>query len=309
MATTTVKLSSGYDMPLLGLGTWKSEEGEVGAAIKAAIEAGYKHIDGAWAYQNEKECGQALKSLFESNKISRKDLFYTSKLWNRFHHPSHVQECLDDTLKNLQLEYLDLWLMHWPVAFKYDSKGLQETDADGKVLTEDVDIVDTWRAMEKMVETGKVRSIGVSNFTIKNLEKILAIAKIKPAVNQVELHPYLPQTALLDFCAKHNIHVTAYSPLGSGNKEPNLLEDPIIKEIADKHKKNVGQVCISWGVKRGTTVIPKSVKAERIRSNFEIIDLTEEEMKKINSIKTRKRVVDPKEFWKVDVFGGDFADK
>ncbi|KND00784.1 uncharacterized protein SPPG_03897 [Spizellomyces punctatus DAOM BR117] len=289
---TVFTLNTGAKIPAIGLGTWKSEPGQVGEAVKAAIEAGYRHIDGAYAYENEKEIGETLSKLFSSKTIKRSDLFYTSKLWNTFHDPKDVEKGLNETLNNLGLEYLDLYLMHWPVAFK-----------PGTSEVVDVDYVETWKAMEKLVQTGKVKAIGVSNFDIPHLERLLSSTSIIPAVNQVELHPYLPQPSLLAFTKKHNILLTAYSPLGSGGS-PSLLSDSTITEIAKKHAKDPGQVLVGWAVQRGTAVIPKSVNPKRIKSNLDIAVLDNEDLKRIESVTTRKRFVDPKSFWGVDVFDG-----
>ncbi|TPX58440.1 hypothetical protein PhCBS80983_g03153 [Powellomyces hirtus] len=308
MATTipTIKLNTGAHMPQVGLGTWQSEPGEVGQAVTAAIEAGYTHIDGAMCYQNEKEVGAALKKLFKDGKIKRENLFYTSKLWNTFHRVDKVAEGFNTTLSDLGLDYLDLFLVHWPYSFQ-PGETLFPKDANDKIILDSTDIVETWKEMEKLVDAGKVKAIGVSNFDINALKHLLANCRIRPAVNQVELHPYLPQPALVNFCKKEGIAVTAYSPLGSGG-EPSLIKDETITKIANAHGKDAGQILISWAVQRGTIVIPKSVKPSRIQSNLQIIKLSDEEMKEISSIKTRKRFVDCKSFWSLDLFKGDTAD-
>ncbi|KAJ3272663.1 hypothetical protein HK104_004421 [Borealophlyctis nickersoniae] len=290
MATgRSFKLNTGATIPAVGLGTWKAEPGKVGEALKVAIDAGYRHIDGAWAYDNEKEVGDALAEIFKQGKVKREDLFYTSKLWNKFHKPADVQKAIAETLGNLRIGYLDLYLVHWPVSF----------DGDKKTLDDKSTITETWRAMEKLVDEGKVRAIGVANFPEYLLQDLLSIARIKPAVNQVELHPHLPQPKLLEYCKKEGIHLTAYSPLGSGK---GLLDDPVVKEVAKKTGKDAGQVLISWGVARGTSVIPKSTNPDRIRSNFQDFELSPEDIKTLDSIKTHHRTCDPKEFWGIDLF-------
>ncbi|KAJ3162867.1 NAD(P)H-dependent D-xylose reductase (XR) [Geranomyces michiganensis] len=201
---------------------------------------------------------------------------------------------------------LDLYLIHWPVSFQPGGE-LVPKDKDGKTIQDSTDILDTWKELEKLVDAGKVRSIGVSNATVEILEKVIKHARIKPAVNQVELHPYLSQTALLDFANKHNVLLTAYSPLGSGH-ERSPLKDAVIQEISKKHgNKDPAQIILSWAVQRGTVVIPKSVTESRIKSNRNIEKLSDE-MAQINGIKTRVRVVDPKEFWRIDIFKGSYAD-
>ncbi|KAJ3414615.1 NAD(P)H-dependent D-xylose reductase (XR) [Chytridiales sp. JEL 0842] len=299
----TFKLSSGHIAPSFGLGTWRAAPNEVGAAVRAALDKyNYLHIDCAAIYENEKEIGQVFTDLFKrsSNPIDRSKIFITSKLWNTNQHPADVPVACAQTLSDLELDYLDLYLIHWPLpAVKNGGK-----DASGKLaLRTDFTLEDTWRAMEKLVDEGKVKSIGVSNFTIKKLKEVLSFARIKPAVNQVELHPYLPQHDLLSFCKANDIMVTAYSPLGSG-QEPSPLKDKLIVELAKKYNKTPAQVLISWGLQRGTQVIPKSSKEERVKENAEHFVLEAEDFEKLNNLykTTSKRFVDPKDFWGHDIF-------
>jgi diketogulonate reductase-like aldo/keto reductase len=204
-------------IPALGLGTWKSEKGKVAQVIeKAIVDFDYRHIDCASVYGNEKEIGRAFKKVFLSKKVSRNDLFVTSKLWNTKHHPDNVEKACKQTLNDLQIDYLDLYLMHWGIAFAPGSN-LEPIDKNGMVKTEPVSIKETWQAMEKLVENGLVKSIGVSNFTVMMIIDLLSYAKIKPVINQVEVHPYNSQQELVDFCHKQGIQVTAYSPLGSSD--------------------------------------------------------------------------------------------
>jgi len=292
------KLNTGASIPHVGLGTWQSKPDVVKHAVKVALQSGYRHIDCAWIYGNEKEVGEAIR---ESN-IPRSELFITTKLWNNSHRPEEVLPALETSLKNLGLDYVDLYLIHWPLAFKSGPDAVAR-DSEGKLLFENVDFTETYKAMEALIPTGKTKAIGVSNFSIKNLEKLLASAKIVPAANQVELHPENPQWELLEFCKAKGIHLTAYSPLGSTDSP--LIKREEISKIAQKHNSNNANVLIAWGVQRGTSVIPKSTTESRIISNFQDIVLDEEDLKTLKAItegKAPHRYCDPKDFWGVDIF-------
>ncbi|XP_065335513.1 aldo-keto reductase family 1 member B1-like [Cloeon dipterum] len=292
-----VKLSNGFDMPILGLGTWKSSPGVVGQAVRDAIDVGYRHFDCAHCYANEDEVGEGLNAKIKEGAVKREDLFITSKLWNTNHPPEMVIPACKTTLKNLGLEYLDLYLIHWPLGYK---DGLERfpTDENGKMIFSDADFVDTWPEMEKLVEMGLVRSIGLSNFNSQQIDRILKIAKIKPVVNQVECHPYLNQKKLMEFCKSKGISITAYSPLGSPDRpwakpgEPGLLDDKKLKEMASKLGKSVAQLVIRYQVERGNVVIPKSVHKERMAENFNVFDfeLGEQGMQYIDSFDCNGRV-------------------
>ncbi|ORZ03507.1 NADP-dependent oxidoreductase domain-containing protein [Syncephalastrum racemosum] len=292
-----VKLNTGALMPAVGLGTWQSAPNEVYDAVLTAIKAGYRHIDTAFIYRNEKEVGQAIKD----SGVPREQLFVTTKLWNNSHRPDMVEAALKQSLQNLQMDYLDLYLMHWPIAFQASPKPFPK-DADKKIILDPATTFnETYAAMEKLVGP-RVRAIGVSNFTIGNLQKLLQTARITPAVNQVELHPYFPQWDLLEFCRKANIHVTAYSPLGSTSSP--VMEDPTVVDIAAKHKQTPAQILLAWGVQRGTSVIPKSVTPARIIKNFEQVELTQVEMDRLSQVAKAdaKRLLDPSSLWGVDIF-------
>nr|CAH7752799.1 unnamed protein product [Callosobruchus chinensis] len=274
-----IKLNNGLEIPAFGLGTWKSKPGEVEQAVKDAIDLGYRHIDCAYVYGNEKEVGAALKAKLNDGTVKREDLWVTSKLWNAFHRPDLVEKALKESLKNLQLDYLDLYLIHWPVAYKEEGE-LFPRDANGKIIFSDVDYVDTWKALEECVRKGLTKSIGLSNFNSKQIERVLSIATIKPVMDQVECHPYLNQKKLIEFCRSKNIAVTGYSPLGSPDRpwakpeDPQLLDDPKLKQLADKYKKTPAQILLRYQVERGVITIPKSVTKSRLQQNIDIFDFS-----------------------------------
>lgn len=292
-------------MPTLGLGTWKSMPNQVSEAVQyALLEADYKHIDGASIYRNEPEIGIAYSEVFK--KIKREDIFITSKLWNTNHDPNNVESACRQSLKDLQLDYLDLYLMHWGVAFKHGEE--LEPMKDGKAVTEQVSIRETWEAMENLVKLGLVKSIGVANFTTMMLQDLMAYAKITPVMNQIELHPYNAQQDLVNYCHYRGIAVTAYSPTGRMGVELSnpirLHENPVVKKIAAKHNKSVPQILINWAIERGTMVIPKSVTPERIKENIEVFDfqLDNTDMNELNSLDKGLRYVDPSDWWGIPYF-------
>jgi alcohol dehydrogenase (NADP+) len=291
-------------MPALGLGTWKSEPDEVYTAVRAAIEVGYRHIDCAAIYQNEEEIGRALTDAFQAGDAKREDMWITSKLWNDSHTPEHVRPALETSLKKLQLDYLDLYLIHWPVALRHGIE-LPRGPEDFLPLSE-VPLESTWEAMLNVSEQGLARQVGVSNFSKRMIEQVSVATGHTPAVNQVELHPYLQQDALIAACKALGVAVTAYSPLGSpdsaammGRHDDVLLtQHPTIVEIADAHQATPGQVLIAWAIARGTSVIPKSVNPGRIAENWGAreLALTLADMTAIAALDRHQRMVDGS-FW------------
>ncbi|KAF7562932.1 hypothetical protein G7046_g1203 [Stylonectria norvegica] len=270
-------LRSGGRMPAVGLGTWQSQSGEVEHAVQWAIQAGYRHIDTAFAYGNEKEVGLGIKA----SGVPREEIWLTTKLDNQWH--KRVLEALGISLENLGTDYVDLYLMHWPVSLD---------PLDENKIIEDWDYIDTWCKMQQLVSSGKVRNIGVSNFGVYQLERLLADERctIVPAVNQVELHPYNPSTNLLAYNNHHNIHTTAYSPLGSTNSP--LYRNQTITSIAQYHRRTPQQVLLMWGIQRGTSVLPKSVTKSRIEANWDLEGwrLRDEDMFKLSAIQDRFKV-------------------
>jgi alcohol dehydrogenase (NADP+) len=296
----TIKFRNGDEMPIIGLGTWKSKPGEVYQAVLWALEAGYRHIDCAAIYNNEKEVGNALEKAFKDRLIKREELFITSKLWNSNHRLDDVQAALKRTLKDLKLSYLDLYLIHWPVSFK-QGVGFAENREEFYTYS-DVPLIQTWEGMEQCKDQGFTRHIGVSNFNIEKLGELIRSGRIVPEMNQIELHPFLPQEKLVNFCRSNGILLTAYSPLGSGDRadsikkpnEPSLLENPTVIEIASAHKASSAQILIAYSIHRGIAVIPKSVNKERIGQNLEAskIQLSEADMEKLSNIGISYRYVD-----------------
>uniref|UniRef100_A0A8C2VLP9 Estradiol 17 beta-dehydrogenase 5-like n=1 Tax=Chinchilla lanigera TaxID=34839 RepID=A0A8C2VLP9_CHILA len=304
-----VELNDGHFMPVLGFGTYAPEEvpkSMATDATKLAIDAGFRHIDSAYIYQNEEEVGLAIRSKIADGTVKREDIFYTSKLWSTFHRPELVQSCLERSLKKLQLDYVDLYLIHYPVSMKPGENSFP-TDEHGKVIPDAVDLCATWEAMEKCKDAGLAKSIGVSNFNRRQLEKILNKPglKYKPVCNQVECHPYLNQSELLEFCKSKDIVMIGYAVLGSNsgkewlNKDnPVLLEDPVLVALAQKHQRTPAQVALRYQLQRGVVALAKSFNKERLQENFQVFDfqLTPEDMKALDGLNRNIRYFPDSQF-------------
>jgi alcohol dehydrogenase (NADP+) len=300
----TASFTNGDGMPLLGLGTWKAAPGEVGAAVREAIRLGYRHIDCASVYANEPEVGEAIRDAIDAGEVRREELWITSKLWCNAHGQSNVEPALRRTLADLGLEWLDLYLVHWPVPIR---PGVAFPSSGDELLPlEAVPLADTWAGMEAVLELGLTRHIGVSNFSSRKLHKLLAHCRIQPEVNQVERHPLLQQPELLAHCSAAGVHITAYSPLGSGDRpaalkgadEPVLLDNPVIGAIAAEHGCSPAQVLIAWQLQGGISTIPKSVSPKRLRENLAAADLqlTTADLERIAGLDQHCRLVDGS-FW------------
>lgn len=301
MASKTFSLFDGKQMPAIGLGTWQSEPNEVTDAVEYALSIGYQHIDCAAFYFNEGEVGQGIQTALQKKSISRDALWVTSKLWNSFHRPEDVILALKRSLTALRLDYLDLYLMHWPIAFA-KHVGLDFPNASNRndyLTLEEVPLIETWQAMEEAVSQGLIQHIGVSNFSEKKLTALLKDATIQPAVNQVECHPYLAQPGLLDYCHQQNIVVTAYAPLGSPalpdrlrkGDEPILLSHELLIYIGEAHNATPAQIMLAWQLQRHVAVIPKSTNKERMAQNLAStnITLTENDITNINALDKHQR--------------------
>ncbi|EGU75415.1 hypothetical protein FOQG_02934 [Fusarium oxysporum f. sp. raphani 54005] len=311
---TTFTLNNGVKMPGLGFGTFANEgaKGETYDAVKCALKVGYRHLDCAWFYLNEGEVGQAVRDFLAENKdVKREDIFICTKVWNHLHEPEEVKWSFENSLKNFGLDYIDLFLVHWPIAAEKDEDYKPKIGPDGKYvikkdLTENPE--PTWRAMEEIYASGKARAIGVSNWTIEGLKKLLSFAKVKPAVNQIEIHPFLPNEELVKFCQENDILPSAYSPLGSQNQVPTTGEkvrtNETLNAVAERSGNTLAQVLLAWGLRRGYAVLPKSSTPSRIESNFQVPNLSDEDFEAIQSVAKGRhtRFVNMKDTFGYDVW-------
>jgi len=279
-ATQKVTFNDGNQIPIVGLGTWKAKEEEVYLSVQHALEAGYRHIDTAAAYGNEEPIGRAIKD----SGIPRNELFVTTKLWSNAHHDP--VGAIKDSLEKLQLDYVDMYLLHWPVFLNPNGTPARvPLLPNGKRdIVMDWSFVKTYDLMHQVVEQGLAKSIGVSNFSVKNMKILLAApeCRITPVVNQVELHPHLPQFALGEFCAQHGVKLQAYSPLGS-NGSP-LLQDETLKALGEKYGISPANIIFSWMCAREIVYLPKSINKSRLQANLNVVDLEADDVEKINNI-------------------------
>jgi diketogulonate reductase-like aldo/keto reductase len=285
-----IRLADGQGaMPAVGFGTLIPDLAATKQATKAALEVGFRHLDCAERYRNEEPVGDAIREMFDAGTVRREDLFVTTKLWNTNHRPERVKPAFDASLARLQIDYADCYLIHTPFAFR-PGDDQDPRDENGEVVYDDgVTLAETWGAMEALVDDGHCRSIGLSDVTLEKVREIVAIARIKPAVVQVESHPYLPEWELLSFCQEHGIVLLAFAALGHSSV-PNLLEDPVITAAAARLQMTPAHVALSWAVQRGTAYLTTSTKPQRIQENFEVSTLPDDVMSDIrNRITTNVR--------------------
>src|SRR4051794_40055766 len=268
------------EIPAIGFGTLIPDPLATKQATRAALEAGFRHLDCAERYRNEEAVGDAIQEAFKAGTLQRGDLFVTTKLWNTNHRPERVKPAFDASRRRLRVDYIDCYIIHTPFAFKPGDEQ-DPRDAQGRVIYDSgVTLLETWRALERLVDEGHCRSIGLSDITLEKLRDIVSAARIKPSVVQVESHPYLPEWELLDFCRKHGIVLQGFAAVGHA-LEPKVIDDPVITAIAQRVHKTPAQVVLAWAVQRGTAFLTTSTKPQRIQENFEISALPEDAMREI----------------------------
>ena len=308
-----IKLAS-LEMPSVGLGLWKIEKTDAAQVVVDAIEVGYRHLDSAADYGNEIEVGEGISQSLRAGSCTRSDLWVTSKLWNTFHRSEHVEEACRKSLSDLGVDYLDLYLIHFPISLKYVPIELRyppewlfdPSRPSPKMEIDPVPLHETWVAMESLVDKGLVKNIGICNYTSGLLHDLLAYARIKPAMLQIESHPYLVQDKLIQLAQDNDIAVTAFSPLGAlsyvslgmANEDDSVLNQNCVKEAAQRLERSPAQICLRWGIQRGTAIIPKTSRRERLLENLTLFDfeLTVDEMAAISSLNINKRFNDPGDF-------------
>jgi diketogulonate reductase-like aldo/keto reductase len=287
---TKMALNNGTGaIPALGFGTLIPDPIATKVATKAALEAGFRQFDASERYRNEKEVGEAFQDVFQAGKIKREEVFIATKVWNNNHRPERVKPAFEASLKRLQLDYVDLYLIHTPFAFQPGDEQ-DPRDASGNVIYDKgLTLLDTWRALERLVDEGKCKAIGLSDVSLAQTREIFEAARIKPAVVHVESHPYLPQWDLFDYCKKNGIVLQAFAALGH-NSVPSLLQDPVITAIAKRVEKTPAQVLLAWAIQRGTALLTTSTTPSRIQENFDVSTLPEEAVRKISDgVKVRVR--------------------
>jgi diketogulonate reductase-like aldo/keto reductase len=276
-------------LPALGFGTLIPDAATTRLATANALEVGFRHFDCAERYQNEREVGEALRAGISAARIPRESLFVTTKLWNTHHRPERVEPALEASRERLGLSYVDLYLIHTPFAFRPGDDPYPRDESGSVAYDKGVTLIDTWKAMENLVDHGKCRAIGLSDIGLEDVRAICEAARIKPAVVQVESHPYLPETELLDFCRQKGIVFLAFAPLGHGIK-PGPLEDPVILKVAKQVDQTPAQILLAWAIQRGTAVLTTAKTSDRARENFNISPLPTAAFDEINRIQTRKRL-------------------
>jgi D-xylose reductase len=311
MAADCIRLPDGTALPAVGLGLWKIERPAAAGLVREAIRADYRHFDSACDYGNEAEVGAGLAAALGAGLCRREELWVTSKLWNNYHRREHVRPALERTLRDLRLDYLDLYLIHFPIPLEYVAPEMRYPPGwfgdpnapHPRMAPIRVPLAETWQGMEDLVQAGLVRRIGVCNYNCALLRDLLAYASIRPAVLQVELHPFLTQEKLLRFCREEGILVTGFSPLGASSyvsigmatAGESVLEQPAVIEAARRHGKTPAQIVLKWGVQRGTAVVPKTSRIDRLAENLALFDfeLSAEEMQAIGALDRGRRFNDP----------------
>jgi diketogulonate reductase-like aldo/keto reductase len=286
---TRIPLTHGFGaIPAVGFGTLIPDPVQTRLATKSALAAGFRHLDCAERYQNEAAVGEALQEAYSSGTVRRKDIFVTTKLWNTNHRPERVGPAYEASRQRLQVDHLDCYLIHTPFAF-LPGDNQDPRDEHGQVIYDGgVTLIETWQALEGLVDDGLCKAIGLSDITLEKLKELVAVARIKPAVVQIESHPYLPEWELLDYCREQGIVFLAFAALGHG-MEPKVLDDPVIQSIAKQVHKTPAQVALAWAVQRGTAFLSTSASPSRLLENFDISALPEEAMREIQGIETRVR--------------------
>lgn len=314
LMTTEFKLADGDVIPAVGLGLWKIDGDATADAVRSAVEIGYRHLDAACDYGNEVEAGQGIQKSIDDGLVTREQLWVTSKLWNTFHSAKDVRSACEKTLADLKLDYLDLYHIHFPISLafvpadkRYPPGWFFDPEAEHPQMQEaSVPILETWQAMVELKQAGLVKNIGVCNFGVSLLRDLMASSSVKPSVLQVELHPYLTQQKLLRFCAENEIHVTGFSPLGAqsyfsigmAEQGEGVIDREETKKVAAEVGRTAAQVVLRWGIQRGTSIVPKSSRKERLKENLQLFDfeLTEDQMNTISALNQNRRFNDPGEF-------------